>query len=94
MSALDGRYVEGHAERAAQIAMDRTARLEAELWKLKWELEQATEARDAAQGQLRQATSYQHTLGASHAALNDQHSDSVARLEKAEAGEARRGSAF
>jgi hypothetical protein len=78
-------HVDAQAERATQVALERSARLEAELWKLKWQLEQSEEDKEQQAQKLRKTTEEQHSLGASHAQLVKQHADDVARLHQAEA---------
>jgi len=78
-------HVDAQAERATQVALERSARLEAELWKLKWQLEQSEEDKEQQAQKLRKTTEEQHSLGASHAQMVKQHADDVARLHQAEA---------
>ena len=52
---------------------------------MRWQLQQAEEGRGKAQAALRQASDVQHSLGASHAALDEQHTANVARLQRSEA---------
>jgi chromosome segregation ATPase len=78
-------HVDAQAERATQVALERSARLEAELWKLKWQLEQSEEDKEQQAQKLRKTTEEQHSLGAPHAQMVKQHADDVARLHQAEA---------
>ena len=76
-------FEQDHVERAERISIDRVARLEASLAKLRWQLEQSEAGRTRQAAELKQALATQHRLGAAYASMEASHSEARSEQERA-----------
>ena len=68
---LSAGFEEAEAERMNHLELDRTQRLESEIVKLRWQLEQIDGEREKLSEGLRRTAQAKHALGAAHASLEE-----------------------